>query len=104
MIAKEHGLCLLRYHQLTAPIDRAILEAPVSPNELRSLDGDSDLCVHIVPRFGSSQNAPRMWEYTCNPNGPGSASTQPSYCSLALGGASRFSPWCSRTLSPRGSN
>lgn len=51
MITKEHDLCLLHYGQLTTPIDRVILEAPVWPNDLRSFVGDGDLCVHIaLPR------------------------------------------------------
>lgn len=51
MITKEHDLCLLRYRQLTTPIDRVVLEAPVWPNDLRSFVGEGDLCVHVaLPR------------------------------------------------------
>ncbi|WP_193597859.1 hypothetical protein [Microbacterium sp. YJN-G] len=51
MITKEHDLCLLHYGQLTTPIDRVILEAPVWPNDLRSFVGDGERCVHIaLPR------------------------------------------------------
>ncbi|MFE7843568.1 hypothetical protein ACFUTX_00080 [Microbacterium sp. NPDC057407] len=40
--------CQLRLRDLSAPMGRAVLEAPVWPNDLRGFAEHADLCVHAV--------------------------------------------------------
>ncbi|WOQ70391.1 hypothetical protein RYJ27_04065 [Microbacterium limosum] len=40
--------CQLRLAELTTPMGRTVLEAPVWPNDLRGFAEHRDLCVHVV--------------------------------------------------------
>jgi hypothetical protein len=44
-----HGsLCQLRQRELTTPMGRTVMEAPLWPNDMRRFADHGDLCVHIV--------------------------------------------------------
>lgn len=47
-VTGQSGPCQLRHEQLTAPMGRTVLEAPLWPTGLRQFAGHGDLCVHIV--------------------------------------------------------